>query len=318
VTSYANHVAMHRVLDLVPIMKSEGLGPSDFLVLLGLAKRANKDGACYPSRATIASDMMLSSSSRTVSTCVKRLEEKQYLRVARSKRGNHYKLLLESHDACATNVNQTNNICTSDEQSPHKTCASDSQGSATTSHLICGACTGISKGNSKRKNEGTSNTVSSDPGEAGRGEESNFSSSVNAGITEVKPATSPAAEREYKPASSAGEELAQRFFKAQGEPRTWRDSLPDWAASFDDLLKDHTQENLSTCLTWAFEIDDFWPKKLIRGDQDPLQYFLSKIDTLLPRSIGYHKSLRNRAEQQRPASTSTTQPRSTMKWDSAI
>jgi hypothetical protein len=87
--------------------------------------------------------------------------------------------------------------------------------------------------------------------------------------------------------------LATRFFAVQGRPDRWNKEEPKWATLFDGLLNSYPYEDLSRCLTWAFEIDTFWPQKLIRGDQDPMEYFVAKIDKVLPRSIGYYRALQN-------------------------
>jgi hypothetical protein len=121
----------------------------------------------------------------------------------------------------------------------------------------------------------------------------------------IKPANPAAATPEFILPDTPAGKLAERFYGLQGNQSRWKNSRPAWVSQFQGLLSQHSEEDLIACLTWAFEIDDFWPKQLIRGDKDPLAYFTSKLDKIMPRSIGYYKAASNskqtaKAEQNRP------------------
>jgi hypothetical protein len=51
------------------------------------------------------------------------------------------------------------------------------------------------------------------------------------------------------------------------------------------------------CLSWAFEVSDFWPAKLVRGDQDPLVYFADKLEKIMPQYFGHAKAEANKLKQ---------------------
>jgi len=46
--------------------------------------------------------------------------------------------------------------------------------------------------------------------------------------------------------------------------------------NFDKILTQYSQPELAACLNWAFELDSFWPKHLVRSDKDPLVFSRAK------------------------------------------
>jgi biotin operon repressor len=100
-------------------------------------------------------------------------------------------------------------------------------------------------------------------------------------------------------ATPVGQSLAEAFWGYQGKPVKWEQSLQSWAANFDKILTQYSQPELAACLNWAFELDSFWPKHLVRSDKDPLVFFASKVDDLMARHRGYLKALKNHSTSQK-------------------
>ncbi len=97
--------------------------PSEILTLIGVAKRANNVGACYPSLGTIATDTSLSE--RTIRRSIKKLAAKRYLKITPGQSSNQYQLLLDGH----VNLNG-NDIPTPDKVSTGADKVSQSSGHA--------------------------------------------------------------------------------------------------------------------------------------------------------------------------------------------
>lgn len=91
--SYANYRQIHHSLDLAARVAADGGTVHELMVLIALARRANKDGECYPSLRTIAADSILST--RRVQKSIQWLEKHRYVAVTQPHAGkvNHYRLI---------------------------------------------------------------------------------------------------------------------------------------------------------------------------------------------------------------------------------
>ncbi|HEY4001081.1 MAG TPA: helix-turn-helix domain-containing protein [Candidatus Xenobia bacterium] len=90
--------------------------------------------------------------------------------------------------------------------------------------------------------------------------------------------------------------LARRFFAHQGRPDKYKGNELAWREKFDRLLKTESFDTIKAVMAWAFDESDFWPSHLIRIDQDPLNYFLSKYDKLKAAAAGHTKTAKNQAK----------------------
>ena len=228
-SGYVNYAYTRKVWDLAPRLRSDGLGSSDLLTLLAVARHASDFGQSFPSQLLLASETLLSP--RTVWTSLQALTDKGYLLIDTKRgRANGYQLNLPVTD-----------------------------------------------------DDGAVDPPTSEP--------------PAAAATAVAPHVAPAAAT----ATAAGEALALRFFEYQGKPAKWQKALPGWGVSFDRLLQQYSLADITECLNWAFNIDTFWPDKLIRADKDPLAYFVSKVDDLVAKWRGYRKSKTNSSAKGKPS-----------------
>jgi len=102
------------------------------------------------------------------------------------------------------------------------------------------------------------------------------------------------------PQMSSAEQLATRFFLYQGSPRKFDTSaiLELWVSTFDRLIQQYGYNDVHGAMRWSFEIDPFWPSKLIRSD-DPLGYFERKLsEQIMSRYLGWKASEANKSKTQ--------------------
>jgi hypothetical protein len=131
--------------------------------------------------------------------------------------------------------------------------------------------------------------------------------SVPVPTSAVPLAVAPAFPADVNATMSAALRLAMQFFNYQGKPRkldTAR-TLHHWTTAFEQLIALYGLDDLEGALKWGFEIDAFWPPKLIRSNE-PLEYFRQKLaDQIMPRYRGWKTADTNK----RKPTTTTTNPR---------
>jgi hypothetical protein len=99
---------------------------------------------------------------------------------------------------------------------------------------------------------------------------------------------------------SAAEQLATQFFNYQGRPAKLNTpaTLKLWVSTFDRLIQQYKNDVLAGAMRWAFELDTFWPSKLIRT-KDPLGYFEKMLtDQIMSRYLGWRTSEANKVKTQ--------------------
>jgi hypothetical protein len=124
-------------------------------------------------------------------------------------------------------------------------------------------------------------------------------------------AVAPAFPAEVKADAPAALRLASQFFNYQGKPQksNTTQTLEQWTTAFEQLIALYGLDDLEGALQWGFEIDGFWPTKLIRSNE-PLQYFQEKLaDQIMQRYQGWKTAQNNKAKK----STKTTTERAVSK-----
>lgn len=79
--------------------------------------------------------------------------------------------------------------------------------------------------------------------------------------------------------------LAKQLFLALERPPALKANGKEWQAEFSRLLKDCTYTDLSGCIRWVFDVDDFWVAKVMAAP-NPLVYITGKMDPLMQRFAG--------------------------------
>ena len=54
-----------------------------------------------------------------------------------------------------------------------------------------------------------------------------------------------------------------------------------WPRLFEQMLSRLTYGDLSAAIDWAFLKSDSWPQYLFRFKGDPVEYFVTKVDTII-------------------------------------
>jgi hypothetical protein len=115
----------------------------------------------------------------------------------------------------------------------------------------------------------------------------------------ASPSSRPVQEKEVPPAVL----LVRTFFAHQGRPEKFKSSLASWRDKFKQLLSKDSLETIKETMDWSFNESEFWPKFLIRHNDDPLSYFLSKYDKLKSDAAGQLKAKQNQVKQERSSSS---------------
>jgi len=96
------------------------------------------------------------------------------------------------------------------------------------------------------------------------------------------------------------QQLAVTFFNYQCRPAAFDNArtLESWTETFERLIAEVGLNDAGGSMHYLFEVDTFWPKILIRGN-DPLGYFEAELKKqLLSKYHGWQTSERNAAKQQ--------------------
>jgi hypothetical protein len=102
------------------------------------------------------------------------------------------------------------------------------------------------------------------------------------------------------PHTSAAEQLATQFFLYQGKPVKLNTpaTLKLWVSTLNRLIQQYGYDDLHGAMRWSFELDAFWPSKLIRA-KDPLGYFERMLsEQIMSRYLGWKTSEANKSKTQ--------------------
>ncbi len=330
-TTYANHLAIHRTLDLAPALQGLGLGAHDLLVLTVIARHLGHDGQpCWLAYETIAAEALCSR--RTVIRAVQALASSDFVEIVGRKNGrtNLYRVL---YNECqpATSATQSPHECQSDTGATESPVSESHLTSATQSPHECQRDT-----SPVSESHLTSATQSPEVGqqidqEVGQRNRSRTSSQEDArtegsaplsepvrssgqaklrrvtlgGPAKPKPALMPTAmtaQPTPEPTGSAdGRELALTYWTLlRRPPNQVRQRDQSWPSAFDRLLLDRDKADIAGAVRWAFEVSDFWPQHLFRRTGDPVEYLAARIDSILPQFYAWQRSQENVAKRTTP------------------
>ena len=88
--------------------------------------------------------------------------------------------------------------------------------------------------------------------------------------------------------------LAKQLFLAVERPPSLKSKGTEWQAEFNKLLSEYTYADLSGCIHWVFDVDDYWVLREMAAPEH-LLYITGKLDGLMQRFRGWRKAERNRA-----------------------
>jgi hypothetical protein len=114
--------------------------------------------------------------------------------------------------------------------------------------------------------------------------------------------------------------LAIQFFEYQGRPAKLNtlEVLGQWTALFEQMIPVHGLADLEGALQWAFEIDGFWPTKLVRS-KEPLTYFMQKLDEqIMPRFRAWRTAQKKRANKSTTTTTERIAPKASASGQSLV
>jgi len=275
--TYANHTAMHLVMDLADWLVVKGLGPYEFIVLLVIAKHINqKTQDCWLSYKTIADEAAMARS--TAIEAVKNLVAAKLLLKfdpdQHERECNIYRLV-PVKDYLGSDKDQAG-IRHAPAQSPSHTAqvsASDQPGLQDGPEVVTEV--EITGKGSKSMNQ----SAGLKPGN--QGVMDGFPSSnhpvpseAKTSLTQGTPAAPPAA------ASASARLLAERYFELMGKRKKDADAyVSHWPGIFEGLLQEYSQQDLLAMMEWAVLTDKFWPKKLLYSN-DRAQYFAEHFTSI--------------------------------------
>jgi hypothetical protein len=295
--TYANHVAMHRAIDAAVALKKRGMGGSGLLVLLIIARHANREGECWLTHDTIGEE---SATSRWTSMrATKDLAEAGLISIGEHQSGaNLYRLLVEdcnqvvadSHVAdCTRSVAESNTLVAD----------SYSLSSNLRPEVVPEVVKEVVKGSSTLTSSGQGG------GKMGLGSRQfDFAPKTkNKQQQEHYPSTTKPQPETIKDTPEA--KLASRYLELLGLPPAHLEaSATVWPGLFRRVLSEYPLDDLSAAIEWAFLEDQFWPQHLFRRKGDPVQYLVEKVDSIMTSWRMQQQKQRN-SKNQTPATTLT-------------
>lgn len=314
--TFANYNAVHQILDAPQVLRERGVGASAFLVLLIIARHhGDQDGYCWLSYTTICRETLLNR--RTVISAVNQLCELGFLRVRGDvdKPSNTYTITLslesDKDDPRAgwSEANQNApGVLWSEAGALLFEAGALSSGVATKVHheVVQGSMT--ERGGS----EGSPTTPIVISGCAAQEDSPDEESGIPEHDMSSTPKELPPTPPPSLPPSSVfgsvaarvvseAEQLSLLFFGFQGCPAELdnKATFDCWVNGFSRLIQLHGFADLVGAMRWAFEVDTFWPKHLIRSEGQ-LAYFEEKLASRIKTQyLGWKTAQDNAAKQQK-------------------
>jgi hypothetical protein len=315
--TYANHVAMHLVMDSTAEIRAaiQRVRPSTepsqsksgkrrvrpsaersaFPILLVIARHCNQQRECWLSFATIAEESMWSR--RSVADSITILIKASLIEIIgqHSSRANKYRLLVQpSHqrnprtsanvaDDSANVADDSANVAddSANVAGDSANVADDSANVAGDSARIAHEVVPEAEKEVEKVNSTLKQYARSAEREGSGTKQSDFAPTINNQQQKPNPSSAIKAEPSL-PAETPEAQLPYRYLELLGHPPAHRDAAATvWPHLFREMLGRYSPADLSAAIEWAFLSSPFWPEHLFRRKGDPVEYFAEKVDTIV-------------------------------------